>query len=75
MTDAELYTALRTKRTVLFKQAEIAGQVVAVRMRHENEADILSAEVKPYSTANSLIICRPQDIDYWDAVIKGKDNV
>lgn len=70
MTSDEVYNALRSKKTVVYSMGEIAGQVVAVRLRHENEADIVSAEVKTYGPRNSIIVCRPKDIDYWDAVLK-----
>ena len=75
MTNSEVYEALKSKRTVIYSGSaigvgDIAGTVTAIRLRYENEADIVSAEVKTYGPSHSVIICRPEDIDYWDATIK-----
>ena len=77
MTGAEVYRAMRSRKTVIYRNKrdgiEIAGHVAALILRYENEIDVISAEVKPIGHSNSVIICRAEDIDYWDATIK-KEN-
>ena len=77
MTGAEVYRAMRSRKTVIYRNKrdgiEIAGHIAAFRLRYENEIDVISAEVKPIGHSNSVIICRSEDIDYWDATIK-KEN-
>lgn len=78
MTDKEVYEALKSKRTVIYSGnvigvGDIAGTVTAIRLRYENEAYIASAELKTFGSASSIIICRPEDIDYWEATIKKED--
>lgn len=74
MTGAEVYRAMRSRKTVIYRNKrdgiEIAGHVAALRLRYENEIDVISAEVKPIGHSNSVIICRAEDVDYWEAITK-----
>ena len=74
MTGAEVYRAMRLGKTVIYRNKrdgiEIAGHVAALRLRYENERDVFSAEIKTLSPSNSIIICRAEDVDYWEAITK-----
>lgn len=77
MTGAEVYRAMRSGKTVIYRNKrdgiEIAGRISALRLRYENEIDVISAEIKPIGHSNSIIVCCSEDVDYWDATIK-KEN-
>ena len=72
LTKDELRSALETKRTVLWRgradYESAIGSVTAIITRHENEADVVSAEVTNYGARRSVMICRPEDLEFWNAV-------
>ncbi|MBQ8836428.1 MAG: hypothetical protein IJ002_03065 [Clostridia bacterium] len=43
------------------------GSVTAIITRHENEADVVSAELTGYGSRRSVMICRPEDLEFWNA--------
>ena len=68
----ELRSALETKRTVLWRgrmdYESAIGSVTAIITRYENEAAVVSAEVTNYGQRRSVMICRPEDLEFWRGV-------
>ena len=78
MTHEELKTALRTKTTVMWRgktdYEKVIGSITAIIYRHLHGQSSISAELTSYGCPRSVVICSPEDLEYWSPIAECKET-
>ena len=70
MTHDELKRALKTKTTVVWRgrgdNERIIGSVTGIIYRYSDGQMTVSAELMSYGCPHSVVICSPNEMEFWD---------